>query len=433
MTENKTRNNKIHYAWYILILVCVLNATTMGFLVNCNGVYYQPIIKEMGWELSQYTFMMIFIGLAAFFTLPFVDKIFARYPIKLVLTVTLIGYAVCFALKGAMYSLLGFGILFVFTGIFSAFLLYVPGPMLINAWFAKKRGMALGIAMMSMGIGGAVMNPILGAVIESAGWRTATYIQGGLSILIAVPCILLIARKTPEEIGLKPYGAEELEAERRKAIEDAMAGKVPANDAGSQVFDRHKISKKEKSIRFTMCFVLAILANLMSAIPQQLPSYATTCGFASMIGATLVSVNMIGNTTVKAIMGVCVDKFGERKVYTVTMLLILAGLVFAIIGGQNIIFLYIAAAILGLTAADNVMLPPMSVRTFADGTEYAHYMSRVSMGTMFATAIGTFLISWLYDVSGSYINVFLIYGVIQIAALILMLFIFSKRIDNERK
>ncbi len=428
MTEVKDRKNRIHYAWFILILVCVLNATTMGFMVNCNGVYYQPIIKEMGWELSQFTFTMIFIGLAAFFTLPVVDKIFAKYPVKLVLSVTLTGYAVCFALKGAMHSLVGFGILFVITGIFSAFLLYVPGPMLINAWFAKKKGTALGISMMSMGIGGAIMNPILGAIIERAGWRTATFVQGAMAILIAVPCILLIAKKTPEEMGLRPYGAEELEAERRKAIEDAMAGKVPE----SVSFDRHKISKKEKSIRFILCFFLAIFANLMSAIPQQLPSYATSCGFASMIGATLVSVNMIGNTTVKAVMGVCIDKFGERKVYIIDMLIILAGLSFAILGGQNLVLLYIAAALLGLTAANNVMLPPMAVRTFSDGSEYAHYMSRVSMGTMLATAIGTFLISWLHDITGNYVRVFIIYGIVQVIALILMLMIFSRRIDDIR-
>lgn len=216
-------------------------------------------------------------------------------------------------------GIIGFGILFVITGIFSAFLLYVPGPMLINAWFAKKRGMALGIAMMSMGIGGAIMNPILGAIIENAGWRTATFVQGAMSILIAVPCILLISKKTPEEMGLKPYGAEELEAERKKAVEDVLSGKVPAKNM-RPAFDRHRISKKEKSIRFVICFVIAILVNLLSAISQQLPSYAATCGFASMVGATLVSVNMIGNTTVKAVMGVCVDKFGERIVYTVMML-----------------------------------------------------------------------------------------------------------------
>lgn len=430
MNKTSTAKPKIHYAWFILILVCVLNATTMGFLVNCNGVFYQPIIKEMGWELSQYTFTMILIGLAAFFTLPVVDKIYAKFPLKLVLELSIIGYAGCFAIRGFMYSLPGFAILFVFTGIFSAFLLYVPGPMLINAWFEKRRGLALGIAMMSMGIGGAVMNVILGAIIESAGWRVACFAQGAFSILIATPFILFIAKKTPAEMGLKPYGYGEKEISV-EADADGNAGSV--NDVKSEVKSgtepsaKKRISMKGKEGIFIRCFILAVLCNLLSAIPQQLPSYATTCGFAAMIGATLVSVNMIGNTTVKAVLGICVDKYGERKVYTVGMIAILAGLGLAVIGKSNIIFLYVSAALLGLTAANNVMLPPMSVRTFAPGDEYTYFMSRISMGTMLATAFGTFLISCLYDLTGGYTNVFLIYGCVQIAALILMSTVFKKK------
>ena len=101
-----------------------------------------------------------------------------------------------------MYSLVGFSLLFVFSGIASAFLLYVPVPMMLNAWFRKKRGLATGIAMMAMGIGGAVMNLILGGVIERSGWRTATYVQGAISIIIAAPFILLFAVKTPKDKGM---------------------------------------------------------------------------------------------------------------------------------------------------------------------------------------------------------------------------------------
>lgn len=417
MTEIKNGKNKMHYAWWILITCCVLNATTMGFFVNCNGIYYQPIIKEMGWELSQYTFTMIFSGLAAFFTLPFVDKIYKRFPLKAVLLISVICYAASFALKGAMYSLVGFSLLFVFSGIASAFLLYVPVPMMLNAWFKKKRGLATGIAMMAMGIGGAVMNLILGGVIERSGWRTATYVQGAISIIVAAPFILLFAVKTPKEKGLKPYGADEEDEEDKETVTaEAPDERKQANGSSDTV---------KRS--FIVCFVLAVLANLLAALPQQLPSYATTCGFAAMIGATLVSVNMIGNTTVKAILGACIDRFGERKVYLVGMIAVLVGLVLVTLGASNIVFLYIGAVLLGLTAAHNVMLPPMAVRTFASEENYTYFMSRVSMGTMLANAFSTFIISWLYDRTGAYKYVFLIFGVIQIFAIILMLFIFRNK------
>ncbi len=418
MTEMKNGKNKMHYAWWILVTCCVLNATTMGFLVNCNGVYYQPIIREMEWELSQYTFTMIFSGLAAFFTLPIVDRVYDRFPLKAVLIISVVCYALSFALKGLMHSLVGFSILFVFSGVGSAFLLYVPVPMLINAWFEKKRGFATGIAMMAMGIGGAVMNLVLGGIIEASGWRTAAFVQGGLSVLIAVPFIILFAKKTPEEMGLKPYGYEEVK-------ENAQA---PSREAKTEKADGgNVITETDKRKSFIICFCLALMVNLMSALPQQLPSYASTCGFAAMIGATLVSVNMIGNTTVKAILGVCIDRFGERKVYLTGMIAILIGLALVTLGSVNLALLYAGAALLGLTAANNVMLPPMAVKTFAGGNDYTYFMSRVSMGTMLATAFSTFIVSWLYDATGDYKYVFLIFSGIQIFAIILMLSIFKNK------
>ena len=106
------------------------------------------------------------------------------------------------------------------------------------------------------------------------------------------------------------------------------------------------------------------------------------------------------------------------------------GLVLVTLGSVNLVLLCAGAALLGLTAANNVMLPPMAVKTFARGNDYTYFMSRVSMGTMLASAFSTFIVSWLYDVTGDYKYVFLIFSGIQIFAIVLMLSVFKNKKEN---
>lgn len=381
-----------------MIACFCLYGGTMGIGYNVQGVFNAAISKEMGWKISSFTLYTVFLGIASALTsMLATDRIFRKYDMRKVLSVSVIVYAATLCLRALCTQLWQFCVLYIFNGIAAAFLFYVPVPLLINNWFHKRGGFALGLSVLSSGIFGAIMNVVLSAIIEAKGWQTAAVVNGLAALIVALPATILIVRKTPKEKGLLPYGEGEGEQEPEAVLqtEEAPVRRIPS-------------AVRRRCFAFS--WVLAIIVLVVSMIPQQLAHVAQTAGLDPAIGASLVSVGMVGNMTSKAIMGFCVDRFGKKATFTASFLLVAVGfLVYAVIPGAPLIILYAAAFLTGISAANNVVVMPFMVRVYSDGDAYLNYMSRVTVATMVATAFGTYICSAIYDFAGSYTWEFLIF------------------------
>src|SRR5699024_7651084 len=82
----------------------------------------------------------------------------------------------------------------------------IAGPVMVERWFVKKNGMALGVMTAIGGLEGGFIQPITGNLISSFGWRSSYFIIGIAVIVILVPTILFLVRNSPSEKGLLPYG-----------------------------------------------------------------------------------------------------------------------------------------------------------------------------------------------------------------------------------
>jgi MFS family permease len=83
----------------------------------------------------------------------------------------------------------------------------VMGAVVVNRWFARRRGLVLGALTASTATGQLLFLPILARLADHAGWRWALYAVGGAA-LATVPLALLFIRETPAAMGLLPYGAD---------------------------------------------------------------------------------------------------------------------------------------------------------------------------------------------------------------------------------
>lgn len=81
---------------------------------------------------------------------------------------------------------------------------------MIGNWFKKKAGLAMGIAMACSGIGGAVMNPLGGALIQSLGWRPTYAVLALIAAVLVLPFSLLVMKFKPAD-PRDAYGADEVE------------------------------------------------------------------------------------------------------------------------------------------------------------------------------------------------------------------------------
>ena len=83
------------------------------------------------------------------------------------------------------------------VGIAQCFITMVPVSALLNSWFDRDIGLALGITFMGSGIGGMVLNPLVNAIIESLSWRHAFGFLAILMFVFVVPIGFFVLRLPP--------------------------------------------------------------------------------------------------------------------------------------------------------------------------------------------------------------------------------------------
>ena len=392
---------------------------TMGVGWNCIGIFNAAIAKDLGLSISAFTFSSIFNGLAAAVMLLFTDRIFKNCNIKTVLFISTVCYALHIGLRAVCSEIWQFCLINVLGGAACAFLFYVPVPMLINAWFREKNGIALSVATLSSGVIGAILNPVLGNLIASNGWRFASVVNGIVSAAIALPFILFLLVKTPEEAGLRPYGWKP-EPERK-----------PVTSPSEVDITEHMnidYTPSEKRVRLFLSIILAFMVYLVSTCVQQMAHYAQVNGLSVMAGSALASAGMIGNLSGKAGIGAVIEKLGKRKTFAISFSLAAAGdLILAFLPGAPIGVLYAGIALAAISAANNAIAMPIVVAGFSAGEEYVTFISKVSVATMISTAFGSYISSALYDLTGSYVFEYVLYAALTMIGLAIVLYVLKEK------
>ena len=110
-------------------------------------------------------------------------------------------------------------------GIASAFLCFIPAPILLSNWFHKKCGLAVGISAAFSGLVGMIGSAALGFIIPSFGWRAGYVFSVCLAIILILPFSLFVFRYRPEDMGLLPYGSGEEKEEAAEEVKSEENGK----------------------------------------------------------------------------------------------------------------------------------------------------------------------------------------------------------------
>lgn len=415
---------KVHYAWFILIMCCMMFGSCMGIYSNCTGLYTAPLLEDLGWKYTTVTVIGISSTVSRIYASGIATKIFKRFPLKLVLSISVIVLYGAAWLKCIMHSVFFYTLINILIGLSGAFILYIPVPMLINNWFEEKKDTALGIAMLCSGLLAAVFSPIFSTMIQNHGWRYACAANAITGLAIALPPVLLFAVRTPEEIGLKPYGWKEPEP-----INSASSPSEYFKNGEHPDYDT-RYSRKEKKQLFVTSLCLAMFISVIAGLPTRLAHFGATSYVGAATGALLFSASQIGNMLSKLIMGPLCDKIGPRRTYVTSVSLVFVSFMIFFMMPQSIILLYAAAFMTGISCGNNMMIYPAAVRTYSRGDEYTAYISKVSIGmTLFGTPFGL-LISALYDITGTYTLIFAVHALLDLICIFLTLKMFPEKTSS---
>src|SRR6185437_15822093 len=82
----------------------------------------------------------------------------------------------------------------------------VPYGTVISHWFDRRRGLAMALAMMGIGIGSIVVPMLVERLIAAYGWRIAFMVFGVAVLLVPLPTIAAWLEDDPSRRGLHPDG-----------------------------------------------------------------------------------------------------------------------------------------------------------------------------------------------------------------------------------
>jgi len=83
----------------------------------------------------------------------------------------------------------------------------IPYGRLVASWFDRRRGLALGLALVGIGLGAIFMPALSQKLIARVGWRNTYTVIAALILAIPVPAVALFMKDVPAMLGQFPDGA----------------------------------------------------------------------------------------------------------------------------------------------------------------------------------------------------------------------------------
>ncbi|MGC2412324.1 MAG: MFS transporter [Stellaceae bacterium] len=197
--------NRLHYAWIIAAVTFVVVALTAG-IRSAPGVLIVPLEEEFHWSRATISFAvgvnLLLYGLVG----PFAAALMDRFGVRLTMTLSLAATAIGVALSPAMHEPWQLIALWgVVVGIGCGFIGPYLAALIAARWFRQRLGLVIGILTAASAAGQLVFLPSMAALVTYAGWRVMSLTLAA-SVVIFVPLVALLMRERPEDLDLAPYG-----------------------------------------------------------------------------------------------------------------------------------------------------------------------------------------------------------------------------------
>jgi MFS family permease len=198
----------VKYRWVMLLLAAAAMVGTLPGRTQGLGLVTEPLIADLQIGRVEYAQLNLWATLiGSVFAIGigrFIDRLGAR--VVLTTVVAVLGAVVC-----AMSTVTSFwplAIAVTLTRGFGQSALSVISLTMIGQWFTRGIDTAMGIYSVVMSIGFMIAFPIVGSLVQTAGWRTAWLSVGIALLLVLAPASFALARRAGNRKGETVASAE---------------------------------------------------------------------------------------------------------------------------------------------------------------------------------------------------------------------------------
>jgi MFS family permease len=414
---------QVYYGWYVLAVCWIAT-----FLLNATAVsiFFKPILDEFNLDRTTLSLVSSVTMLVFAVIYPFMGRLIDLFGARIMIGVGIIGQTVSAVINGTASGL---------AALYAGRLIYEVRPthsslVIINNWFVKKRGRALGILSTSGPLGALVLSPLSQMLITAWGWRQTMFFWGGISAIMLIP-VLLILRNKPSDRGLTADGGSSPTNNPREIPSEAYKERIAAQSKISAGYDFGQVIKIPAFWQLTLTQLFCGIS--CGLLGTHLVIFATDMGYSALIGATFLSLQ--GGMSVVGVLvtGPLSDRWPRNKVLAITHLV--RGLSFVVLvitivfSHGSLVLLYLAMALFGLGWFTTA---PLSAGLAADlfgNLRLGTILGIVLAGHIIGSSIGTYAGGLSYQLTGSYLDIFISCAVFESVAVILAYFIRGRKTD----
>ena len=400
-------SHKSYKHWMVVFLMCCLAASSIGLCTNAIGVFYTPVSQSLDVLKGTFALHATLSTLATALTSLKISRAIKKHSYKKILLIGVILSSGATWLMSYCTSVYAFYILGILRGIGVGIYGMVPITVVITNWFDKKHGLATSLALSFSGLSGAIFSPLLSSWIIHYGWQMTYRFMAVCIFTLVLPALIIPWNIDPQKEDLLPYGYKE----RKQTIH----------------IQNNKVNLL--TISFICMCLFTLLHTSITGISQHLSGISVSIQLSATIGATLMSLAMIGNISTKLLIGLLSDLFTPVKAVIIMILTNCISLVLLFIGviHKETLLLYIGSFMFGSIYSVGAVGIPMLTRYFFGNKNYAKTYSVIGFLTNVGSASSLTLIGYLYDFTNSYQIVFIIALCFHLINLILLGTICLKR------
>ena len=181
----------------MLFLAAAAMVGTLPGRTQGLGLVTEPLIADLGIGRVDYAQLNLWATLAGSVFAIGVGRFIDRLGARIVLTAVAAALGLVVCAMSSVHSFWALAIAVTLTRGFGQSALSVISLAMVGQWFVKGIDTAMAIYSIVMSIGFMIAFPVVGSMVQSAGWRAAWFAIGVALLVVLAPASLLLARKHP--------------------------------------------------------------------------------------------------------------------------------------------------------------------------------------------------------------------------------------------
>ena len=395
----KADSEKVFYGWWIVVGSFGVLTIAVGAGLYSLPVFLVHLQEHFGWTRAGISAGPAIGAVVSGGLAPFIGLLLEKFGTRKVMCVGALIMALGFVGLASMEALWHFWFSSAVVAIGISCVAFVPVQTLISHWFTRRRGLAMGLTLSGIGLGGLILVPSTGLMIENYGWRSAYLTLGGLILVVVTAIVVSVIRQSPHDMGLLPDGDSADETSATTGSDGNII--LPGLDLGAAMRSR--------------AFWLITAANFLViftalGVVQHLHALLTDAGYQGKFAASILGIT-IGITIVGRIsFGILTDRLAIRWVYAAVVALPTIA-TFLLLQVEQTWALVAFCICFGLGLGGAAVMVPLAVGACFGLKAYSKIVGAIFVSATAGAALGPVVTGQLYDLNGNYNTALIVLGI----------------------